>query len=182
DSFAQAMTSATGDWGAIGTARSQAQEYYYDYYIDLYHFAQLVNQDISISQAVRDAASSVMTAVSNAVIAEGHTSSVANSHGLSIYYPETVTDYFSDYETSLLFTTDTQWDEFLSAILSPAEPDITVSPTSFDVTLAPDTTQDYTLTIGNDGGDTLTYSITDQETTLSLAPGAQVEIPTPGAV
>jgi len=121
DSFAQAMISATGDWSAISTARSQAQEYYYDYYIDLYHFAQLVNQNTSISQAVRDAASSVMTAVDNAVIAEGHTASLANSHGLSIYYPETVGDYFSDYETSVLFTTDTQWDEFLSAILSPAE-------------------------------------------------------------
>jgi subtilisin family serine protease len=121
DSFAQAMTSATGDWTAISTARSQAQEYYYDYYIDLYHFAQLVNQNTSISQAVRDAASSVMTAVNNAVIAEGHTASVGDSHGLSIYYPETVGDYFSDYETSVLLTTDTQWDEFLSAILSPAE-------------------------------------------------------------
>jgi hypothetical protein len=121
NSFAQAMISATGDWGAISTARSQAQEYYYNYYIDLYHFAQLVNQNTSISQAVRNAASSVMTAVNNAVIAEGHTASVGNSHGLSIYYPETVGDYFSDYETSVLFTTDTQWDEFLSAILSPAE-------------------------------------------------------------
>ena len=167
DSLAQAMTSATGDWSAIKTARGQAQEYYYDYYIDLYHFAQLVNQDTSISQAVRDAAGSVMTAVNNAVIAEGHTSSVANSHGLSIYYPETVTDYFSDYETSLLFTTDTQWDEFLSAILSsPTVPDITVSPTSFDVTLSPNTAQDYTLTIGNDGGADLTYDISDQETPI----------------
>jgi len=46
------------------------------------------------------------------------------------------------------------------------EPDITVSPTSFDVTLAPDTTQDYTLTIGNDGGADLTYDITDQEATI----------------
>jgi len=121
DSFAQAMTSATGDWSAIGTARSQAQEYFYDYYIDLYHFAQLVNQDASISQAVRDAASAVMTAVDNAVIAEGHTASVANSNGLSIYYPETVTDYSSDYETFVVFTTDTQWDDFLSAILSPTD-------------------------------------------------------------
>jgi len=60
-----------------------------------------------------------MTAVNNAVIAEGHTSSLANSHGLSIYYPKTIASYFSDYETSLLFTSDTQWDEFLSAILSP---------------------------------------------------------------
>ncbi len=127
NSFAQAMTSATGDWSAIGTARGQAQEYYYNYYIDLYHFAQLVNQDASISQTVRNAASSVMTAVTNAVIAEGHTSSVANSHGVSIYYPETVADYFSDYETFVVFTTDTQWDDFLSAILSPAQGGVTVT-------------------------------------------------------
>jgi len=121
DSFAQAMTTATDDWTAIGTARSQTQEYYYDYYIDLYHFAQLVNQDTSISQAVRDAASAVMTAVDNAVIAEQHGSGSPGSYGLSIYYPETSTDYFSDYETDVLFTTATQWDEFLSAILSPTE-------------------------------------------------------------
>ncbi len=127
NSFAQAMTTATGDWSAIGTARGQAQEYFYDYYIDLYHFAQLVNQDATISQAVRDAASSVMTAVTNAVIAEGHTSLVANSHGLSIYYPETAADYFSDYETFIVFTTDTQWDDFLSAILSPAQGGVTVT-------------------------------------------------------
>ena len=45
--------------------------------------------------------------------------------------------------------------------------DITVSPESFDVTLAPDTTQDYVLTIGNDGGADLTYDISDQETASS---------------
>ena len=131
DSLAQAMTSATGDWSKIRTTRGQAQEYYYVYYIDLYHFAQLVNQDASISQTVRNAASSVMTAVNNAIIAEGHTTaSLANSHGLSIYYPETLEDYFSDYETSVLFTTDTRWDEFLKAILSPDTTPPTVSSTS----------------------------------------------------
>jgi len=176
DSFAIAMTNATGDWTAISTARSQAQEYYYYYYIDLYHFAQLVNQDATISQTVRDAASDVMTAVTNAVIAEGHTVSVGDSHGLSIYYPETSGNYFSNYETDVLFATDTHWDEFLYAILftSPSVPDITVSPTSFEVTLAPDTTEDYTLTIGNDGTGELTYDISDQETTGSQ-PQATVE-------
>jgi hypothetical protein len=44
-------------------------------------------------------------------------------------------------------------------------PDITVSPTSLEKTLPPDTTQDYTLTIGNDGGATLTYAISDREAT-----------------
>ena len=131
DSFAQAMTTATGDWSKIRTTRGQAQEYYYVYYIDLYHFAQLVNQDASISQTVRNAASSVMTAINNAIIAEGHTTaSLANSHGLSIYYPETLEDYLSDYETSVLFTTDTRWDEFLKAILSPDTTPPTVSSTS----------------------------------------------------
>jgi len=165
DSFAIAMTNATGDWTAISTARSSAQEYYYYYYIDLYHFAQLVNQDATISQAVRDAANDVMTAVTNAVIAEGHTASVGNSHGISIYYPETSSDYFTAYETDVLFTTDTHWDEFLYAILftTPSVPDITVSPTSFDVTLEPNTTEDYILTIANDGTGELTYDISDQE-------------------
>jgi hypothetical protein len=183
DSLAIAMTSAGGDWDAISTARSSAQEYYYYYYIDLYHFAQLVYQDATISQTVRDAAADVMTAVTNAVIAEGHTASVGNSHGISIYYPETSGNYYSDYETDVLFTADTHWDDFLYAILftSPEDPDITVSPTSFDVTLAPDTTQDYTLTISNDGGAELTYNISDQETVLSVVPEAKVETPTPEA-
>jgi clostripain len=165
DSLAIAMTSAGGDWDAISTARSSAQEYYYYYYIDLYHFAQLVNEDATISQTVRDAAADVMTAVSNAVIAEGHTASVGDSHGLSIYYPETSDYYFTDYETDVLFTADTYWDDFLYAILftTPTVPDITVSPTSFDVTLAPDTTEDYTLTIANDGTGELTYDVSDQE-------------------
>jgi len=172
DSFAIAMTNAPGDWTAISTARSSAQEYYYYYYIDLYHFAQLVNQDATISQTVRDAASDVMAAVTNAVIAEGHTASLGNSHGLSIYYPETPGDYFTSYETEVLFTNDTHWDEFLYAILftSPSVPDISVSPTSFDVTLAPDTTEDYTLTISNDGTGELTYDISDQETSGGSEP------------
>lgn len=166
DSLAIAMMGAGSDWDAISTARSSVQEYYYYYYIDLYHFAQLVNQDATISQTVRNAAADVMTAVTNAVIAEGHTASVGNSHGISIYYPETSGSYFSDYETDVLFTADTHWDDFLYAILftSPTVPEITVSPTSFDVTLAPDTTEDYTLTIGNDGTGELTYDISDQET------------------
>ncbi len=172
DSFAVAMTNAPGDWTAISTARSSAQEYYYYYYIDLYHFAQLVNQDATISQAVRDAASDVMTAITNAVIAEGHTASVGNSHGLSIYYPETSANYYSDYETDVLFTNDTHWDEFLYAILftSPSVPDISVSPTSYEVTLAPDTTEDYILTIGNDGTSELTYDISDQEASGGSVP------------
>jgi len=45
------------------------------------------------------------------------------------------------------------------------EPDITVDPTSFNVTLPPDTTHDYVMQIGNTGDATLTYTISDSETT-----------------
>ena len=44
-------------------------------------------------------------------------------------------------------------------------PDIWIEPTSFDVTLPPGTTWSNTLEIGNNGGATLTYSISDVETT-----------------
>ena len=46
---------------------------------------------------------------------------------------------------------------------SPAAPDISVSPTSFEKTLPPDTSQDYTLNISNDGDAALTYTISDRE-------------------
>jgi len=44
-------------------------------------------------------------------------------------------------------------------------PDIWVEPTSLDVTLPPDTSENYTLTIGNNGNTALTYDIRDAETT-----------------
>ena len=42
-------------------------------------------------------------------------------------------------------------------------PDISVSPASFNKTLLSDTTQDYTLTISNDGDGDLSYNISDGE-------------------
>ena len=53
-------------------------------------------------------------------------------------------------------------------------PDIYVDPTSFDVTLPPNTTWSDILDIGNDGEGTLTYDITDVETT---SPPSLVFIP-----
>jgi len=45
------------------------------------------------------------------------------------------------------------------------EPDIWVEPTSFDVTLPPDTIYSTNLTIGNDGNATLIYNLSDIKTT-----------------
>ena len=50
------------------------------------------------------------------------------------------------------------------------QPDIWVEPLDFDVTLPPDTIWNGALKVGNDGSATLTYSISDVETTP--APGA----------
>lgn len=66
------------------------------------------------------------------------------------------------------------------------QPDITVNPPSFEVTLPPDTTQDYTLTIGNAGDAALTYDINDREATgggSGLAPTgtSPVSPSTPGS-
>jgi hypothetical protein len=55
-------------------------------------------------------------------------------------------------------------------------PDIWVDPTSFDVTLPPDTIQDYTMNIGNDGDALLMYDIRDAETTPPTLMVAQSEV------
>ena len=119
DSFAQAMMGATADWAAISEARNQADSFswWYDNYIDLYHFAELVNGNTSISSSVKTAASNIMTAVNDTVIAEGHNTTHNNSHGLSIYYPSTESRYLTTYG-DLTFSVDTRWDDFLEGILS----------------------------------------------------------------
>jgi len=53
------------------------------------------------------------------------------------------------------------------------EPDIWVDPTSFDVTLPPDTTWSDIMEIGNDGEGTLTYSIADR----TISTPSSVSIP-----
>jgi len=64
------------------------------------------------------------------------------------------------------------------------QPDITVSPADFDVTLPADTVEHYTLTIGNTGEADLTYDVSDQgcpwldvtPDSGSLAPGGSDEL------
>ncbi len=56
------------------------------------------------------------------------------------------------------------------------EPDITVSPTSFEKTLLPGTSQDYTLNIGNAGSEALTYTISDEDESGPTAPAASMKL------
>jgi hypothetical protein len=155
--LAQAMIDS-GDYDTIASARVQVEEFDLEY-IDLYHFAQLVSENITTPQ-VQEIAQQVMNEICNITIAEAHGSQHPNAHGISIYFPETENEYLPRYEKELDFTNDTQWDEFLVSYYT-SEPDIWIAPEQIDVTLPPDTIYNTTLTIGNSGTSTLRFDISD---------------------
>ena len=65
-------------------------------------------------QAVKDAATDVMTQLDATFIHEQHGDDYAGSHGLAIYFPESDAVFDPDYRPGVLdFPEDTQWDEFL---------------------------------------------------------------------
>ena len=105
-----------------------------DSYVDVYHFAQLVRQNIA-NAAVQTAAQGVMDAISAQLMAhERHASGVYwgngafwgldNAHGLSIYLPLGQSDWLLDYYNAgeLAFAADTAWDEFISTMIAAAQP------------------------------------------------------------
>jgi len=91
------------------------------YYIDLYHFAQLIYQHV-LNEELRNTAEQVMTALSigNTIIIEADKAH-PNSHGLSILFPDEKGKYYdsygSEYEKTT-FAVDTPWDEFVKYHLS----------------------------------------------------------------
>lgn len=107
-----------------------------DAYIDLYHFAQLIKQNIPevSSQA---AAQGVMDAIgasgAKTILKERHASGVYwdngqfwgldDAHGLSIYLPLGRGDWLLDYYGGgeLSFAADTVWDEFVRDLISAAQ-------------------------------------------------------------
>ena len=114
NSFALALM-ASSYQDEIATARSSAQSYSYGsgYRIkDLYDFAERIKNSVPDCQSE---AQTVMDQVNDLVLFEAHTGSgVANSHGLSIYLPDSASEYDDDYD-DLQFAIDTQWDEFLKS-------------------------------------------------------------------
>lgn len=90
------------DLATINTAKNNTQDFYVSDYIDLYDFAD---------QFALTSASNVKTAISNIVLYNWSHFSL-NGYGISIYYPSGGID--PDYLTEIEFSTDTNWDEFLS--------------------------------------------------------------------
>ena len=99
------------------------EEYADTDFIDLYHFAQLLQAEIP-DPVIQTDTTNVMNAVTAAVTQEGHGSGNPNSYGISIYFPYGAGDYLSRYETETQFATDTNWDEFLTTYYSTVPPPI----------------------------------------------------------
>jgi hypothetical protein len=94
DNLAQALINEIngGNLAQVQQARNAAAEIYYTYYIDLYHFAEMVDTHVTGAKAEAQA---VMGSVGIAVYEEAHGSGVPNDHGLSIYYPRVEGDYLA---------------------------------------------------------------------------------------
>ena len=114
--LAHAIRSNPNAWGTIREIISSTQRYYYTDYKDLYDFARRLKDSTSMPTAIKNAAQAVMTAINNVVVKEGHNgTSMANSHGISIWLPHS-SDQFNNGKAgySLLdFAHDTEWDEML---------------------------------------------------------------------
>jgi hypothetical protein len=111
DNLAQALINEinAGHWTQVQQARNAAAEIYYNYYIDLYHFAEKIPLYVPGATAQAQA---VMDSMWVAVYEEAHGTSVLNDHGLSIYFPRVEGDYLPSYDNTA-FASNTQWDEFL---------------------------------------------------------------------
>jgi hypothetical protein len=138
DNFAQSLyNSLLLHKSEIETARGLSQNYYYSDYIDLYHFAELVNVYVT-DMTVKNATTDVMNKINDVVFSEGHGSSRPNSHGLTIYFPSIKTD-LKTYKT-LEFAQNTHWDEFLEGYHS--NPSIIIPGTR--ILIVDDTNNKYT--------------------------------------
>jgi len=105
----------------LQSIRDQVKEYMDSDFVDLYHFAELVQSTIADVQIQADA-QDVMDAVNAAVIEEGDPANTPDSHGISIYFAYGFCSYLSRYETDCTFASSTAWDEFLKAYYTAVPP------------------------------------------------------------
>ncbi len=93
------------------------QKFYYPTYKDLFDFAKLLNERIKVNE-INDSSKAVMDVLepgdNNFIISSKIlTSSMANAHGISIYFP--VRESYLKYYNKLDFAKKSKWDEFIKA-------------------------------------------------------------------
>lgn len=121
DSFAQRLNESESVYNeTIRRVRGQTEGYQgpygdmYGWYMDLYHFAQLIYQYIP-DPTIRIDAVNVMAGLNDTVFVEGHYHH-PNSHGLSIFFPCRTGDDYDDFMaaySAIDFANHTMWDEFV---------------------------------------------------------------------
>jgi clostripain len=122
DNFARKLNESESTYNdEMRRARRQAEGYegpysgMYGWYMDLYHFSQLVLEYIPDPEIRTDAAQ-VMTLISGIVVVEDNYYH-PNSHGLSIVFPCKTDSHYNDFMNEYLtanFAKETMWDEFVS--------------------------------------------------------------------
>ncbi len=110
----------------VGTIRSSTQQYSDTKNVDLYRFAELVNEDSGTSSAAQSAAQAVMdqvdaTVVNSRYLTATGSNNLDNSHGISIFFPTSsqITSNDHDAYQSLKFVEDSRtvgsgWQGFIS--------------------------------------------------------------------
>lgn len=112
DLFAASLINTSSSFNEIKQARDVVDYYATPSYVDLYDLARLT-ENKSTDDGVRSPSLSLMQEVNETVVAEAHGFGHVDSHGVSIYFPSTVSAYSGSYNTSLDFTRDTIWNQFL---------------------------------------------------------------------
>ena len=139
----------------VKAAKEATERYEEGVEYDLYHFAENLYERVD-SRRIREMSLDLMVAVKRAVAYERHwdhpspTNGVhaANAHGLSLWFPVTVS--FPSYR-ELAFARDTQWDIFLERYLEGEKPT-----TGLEVAVGPEDTD------GNGAADTVELGITSE--------------------
>ncbi len=121
------LNSSDGETIKTEIANARANTEFFDWYTtednpaavdkyDLYDFAELIQRFLDPdtsepSESIKDKAMQLKMIVEDQTIEEQHLSDHPDSHGLSIYFPNSA--YYSNSYENLDFSTNTHWDEFL---------------------------------------------------------------------
>ncbi|MDQ6622351.1 MAG: clostripain-related cysteine peptidase [Verrucomicrobiota bacterium] len=117
DIMRAALADANARAGMI-QSRAQVQSYETADYVDLQDLCQLLKSNCAQSPSIVKAAQAVLDACAKYVIASGAKgNAVANSHGVSIHFPNNPQAPLSPLYANLDFAQDGTWDEFLKAWL-----------------------------------------------------------------
>ncbi len=120
------VSKANNDWAGIKTARMNTQDYHRSgqsfWGVDLWDFADNVHEQVA-SNDIKTVAIELKKAIDDFVVREYHSSDVAGSHGIAIYFPPTQSEFYNDYEhtgyeenntfMSVDFVKDYNWDNWL---------------------------------------------------------------------